>query len=142
MEYNILIGGSAGQGLDTLSDFLERSIKKFGFYVFSNKDYMSRVRGGHNFIQIRFGENKIYSHKNELDLILALDENTISYHKDRLKDDGIIISDKSIKNEYKKIIKLPLIETAKGLSLLVCPQKSRQFKKGYIFMNYKNGFDT
>ena len=58
MEYNILIGGSAGQGLDTLSDFLERSIKKFGFYVFSNKDYMSRVRGGHNFIQIRFGENK------------------------------------------------------------------------------------
>lgn len=117
MEYNILIGGSAGQGLDTLSDFLERSIKKFGFYVFSNKDYMSRVRGGHNFIQIRFGENKIYSHKNELDLILALDENTISYHKDRLKDDGIIISDKSIKNEYKKIIKLPLIETAKGLSL-------------------------
>lgn len=117
MEYNILIGGSAGQGLDTLSDFLERSIKKFGFYVFSNKDYMSRVRRGHNFIQIRFGENKIYSHKNELDLILALDENTISYHKDRLKDDGIIISDKSIKNEYKKIIKLPLIETAKGLSL-------------------------
>ena len=117
MEYNILIGGSAGQGLDTLSDFLERSIKKFGFYVFSNKDYMSRVRGGHNFIQIRFGENKIYSHKNELDLILALDENTISYHKDRLKDDGIMISDKSIKNEYKKIIKLPLIETAKGLSL-------------------------
>ncbi|MDU1568480.1 MAG: 2-oxoacid:acceptor oxidoreductase subunit alpha [Clostridium sp.] len=117
MEYNILIGGSAGQGLDTLSDFLERSIKKFGFYVFSNKDYMSRVRGGHNFIQIRFGENKIYSHKNELDLILALDENTISYHKGRLKDDGIIISDKSIKNEYKKIIKLPLIETAKGLSL-------------------------
>lgn len=117
MEYNILIGGSAGQGLDTLSDFLEMSIKKFGFYVFSNKDYMSRVRGGHNFIQIRFGENKIYSHKNELDLILALDENTISYHKDRLKDDGIIISDKSIKNEYKKIIKLPLIETAKGLSL-------------------------
>lgn len=117
MEYNILIGGNAGQGLDTLSDFLERSIKKFGFYVFSNKDYMSRVRGGHNFIQIRFGENKIYSHKNELDLILALDENTISYHKDRLKDDGIIISDKSIKNEYKKIIKLPLIETAKGLSL-------------------------
>ncbi|WP_291651269.1 2-oxoacid:acceptor oxidoreductase subunit alpha [Clostridium sp.] len=117
MEYNILIGGSAGQGLDTLSDFLERSIKKFGFYVFSNKDYMSRVRGGHNFIQIRFGENKIYSHKNELDLILALDENAISYHKDRLKDDGIIIADKSIKNEDKKIIKLPLIETAKGLSL-------------------------
>lgn len=117
MQYNILIGGSAGQGLDTLSDFLEKSIKKAGFYIFSNKDYMSRVRGGHNFIQIRFGENKIYSHNDDLDLIIALDENTILYHKERLKSDGIIISDKSIKSEDEKIVKLPLIETAKGLSL-------------------------
>ncbi|GAA0087060.1 2-oxoacid:acceptor oxidoreductase subunit alpha [Clostridium sp. CTA-7] len=117
MEYNILIGGSAGQGLDTLSDFLEKTIKKSGLYLFSNKDYMSRVRGGHNFIQIRFGENKIYSHKNELDLILALDEDTILYHMDRLKHDGVVIADKGIKLEYEKILKLPLVATAKGLSL-------------------------
>ena len=38
MEYNILIGGSAGQGLDTISDFLEKVIKRSGFYLFSNKD--------------------------------------------------------------------------------------------------------
>lgn len=117
MEYNILIGGSAGQGLDTLSDLLEKLIKKSGFYIFSNKDYMSRVRGGHNFIQIRFGENRVYSHRNEFDLILALDEDTILYHKDSLKNDGIIVADKGIKVDDDKVIKLPLIETAKGLSL-------------------------
>ena len=78
---------------------------------------MSRVRGGHNFIQIRFGEKLIYSHKNKLDLILALDENTIIYHKDRLKDDGIIIADKSIKNDDKKLLKLGLLDTAKSLGL-------------------------
>ncbi|MPM14595.1 2-oxoglutarate oxidoreductase subunit KorA [bioreactor metagenome] len=117
MEYNILIGGSAGQGLDTLSDFLEKSLKKAGYYLFSNKDYMSRVRGGHNFIQIRFGENKVYAHKEEIDLILALDENTILYHKDKLNKEGVIIADKSIKVEDEKILKLPLIETAKTLSL-------------------------
>ncbi|VYT89930.1 2-oxoacid:acceptor oxidoreductase subunit alpha [Clostridium tertium] len=117
MEFNILIGGSAGQGLDTVSNFIEKSIKKAGLYTFSNKDYMSRVRGGHNFIQIRFGEKLIYSHKNKLDLILALDENTIIYHKDRLKDDGIIIADNSIKNDDKKLIKLGLLDTAKSLGL-------------------------
>ena len=117
MEFNILIGGSAGQGLDTVSNFIEKSIKKAGLYTFSNKDYMSRVRGGHNFIQIRFGEKLIYSHKNKLDLILALDENTIIYHKDRLKDDGIIIADKSIKNDDKKLLKLGLLDTAKSLGL-------------------------
>ena len=117
MEYNILIGGSAGQGLDTISDFLEKIIKKSGFYLFSNKDYMSRVRGGHNFIQIRFGENKVFAHKDKIDLILALDENTIEYHKDRLVDDGVIIADKGIKRDDKEILKLPLIEFAKSLSL-------------------------
>lgn len=117
MEYNILIGGSAGQGLDTVSDFLEKVIKNSGFYLFSNKDYMSRVRGGHNFIQIRFGENKIFAHKDALDLILALDENTVLYHKDKLNKDGIIIADKGIKIDDGKLLKLPLIEVAKSLSL-------------------------
>ncbi|WP_294188909.1 2-oxoacid:acceptor oxidoreductase subunit alpha [uncultured Clostridium sp.] len=117
MEYNILIGGSAGQGLDTISDFLEKVIKKSGFYLFSNKDYMSRVRGGHNFIQIRFGENRVFAHKDKLDLILALDENTVLYHKGRLNKDGIIIADKSIKLNDEEILKLPLLELAKGLSL-------------------------
>ncbi|MGV3075486.1 hypothetical protein ACEE21_10230 [Clostridium baratii] len=27
MDYNILIGGSAGQGMDTVSDFLEKALK-------------------------------------------------------------------------------------------------------------------
>lgn len=117
MEYNILIGGSAGQGLDTVSDFLEKVIKKSGLYLFSNKDYMSRVRGGHNFIQIRFGEDRVFAHKDKLDLILALDENTVLYHKDRLNNDGVIIADKGIKLDDKEVLKLPLLEVAKGLSL-------------------------
>lgn len=117
MEYNILIGGSAGQGLDTVSDFLEKVIKKSGFYLFSNKDYMSRVRGGHNFIRIRFGENKVFAHKDTLDLILALDENTVLYHKEKLKKDGVIIADKGIKIYDEKMLRLPLLEVAKGLSL-------------------------
>lgn len=117
MEYNILIGGSAGQGLDTVSDFLERVIKKSGFYLFSNKDYMSRVRGGHNFIQIRFGEKKVFAHKDQLDLILALDENTVFNHKNKLNENGVIISDKGLKIDDEKILKLPLIDVAKSLSL-------------------------
>lgn len=117
MEYNILIGGSAGQGLDTISDFLEKIIKKSGFYLFSNKDYMSRVRGGHNFIQIRFGENRVFAHKDKLDLILALDENTVLSHRERLIKDGVIIADKGIKIEDEVLLKLPLLDLAKGLSL-------------------------
>lgn len=118
MDYNILIGGSAGQGMDTVSDFLEKALKKKGFYVFSNKDYMSRVRGGHNYTQIRFGvSTPIYSHKNELDLILALDENTAISHIKDLKEDGKIIVDESIKFDDKRTLKLPLLKTATTLGI-------------------------
>lgn len=118
MDYNILIGGSAGQGMDTVSDFLEKALKKKGFYVFSNKDYMSRVRGGHNYTQIRFGvSTQIYSHKNELDLILALDENTAISHIKDLKEDGKIIVDESIKFDDKRTLKLPLLKTATTLGI-------------------------
>lgn len=118
MDYNILIGGSAGQGMDTVSDFLEKALKKKGFYVFSNKDYMSRVRGGHNYTQIRFRASEpIYSHKNELDLILALDENTAISHIKDLKEDGKIIVDESIKFDDKRTLKLPLLKTATTLGI-------------------------
>lgn len=117
MNYNILIGGSAGQGMDTVSDFLEKAFKKSGAYVFSTKDYMSRVRGGHNFTQIRFGDEPIYSHKQDLDLILALDENTIILHKERLKEDGIIILDESINTKGSRLLNLPLKKTAISLGI-------------------------
>jgi 2-oxoglutarate/2-oxoacid ferredoxin oxidoreductase subunit alpha len=53
MIYNILIGGAAGQGMETLASILEKLLKRKGFEIFTIQDYMSRVRGGHNFFQIR-----------------------------------------------------------------------------------------
>lgn len=117
MKYNILIGGTAGQGMDTVSNMLEKAFKKAGLYIFSNKDYMSRVRGGHNFVQIRFGDEPIYTHSDRLDLILALDKNTVELHKDRLNDNGVIIGDKSLDIEDNKMIKLPLKDMAKEAGL-------------------------
>lgn len=119
MKFNLLIGGSAGQGMDTVCIFLEKALKKSGFYVFSNKDYMSRVRGGHNFNLIRFGDEPIYSHDEKLDLILALDSNTIEFHKDRLNDNGIIIADEAVKCDERRLISLPFQKAAKdaGLSM-------------------------
>lgn len=113
MSYNILVGGAAGQGVETVSAILERIIKRQGFEVFSIKDYMSRVRGGHNFIQIRFGIDKLYSHTDDINGIIALNSETIENHIDRLNSNGFIICDDEIDYNDKRIIKLPLKQTAK-----------------------------
>lgn len=112
MKYNILIGGSAGQGMDTISAIFERILKKSGYYFHSSKDYMSRVRGGHNFIQIRFGDEVINSHFPVLNVIVALDKNTIDYHIDRLDSMGIIICDDTIKIEDGRLLTVPMKKIA------------------------------
>lgn len=114
MDYNILIGGAAGQGMDTLAAVLERILKRKGFEIFTIRDYMSRVRGGHNFIQIRFSNKKIFSHSDELDGIIALNEETIEIHIGRLSADGFVICDNDIESGDKRVLCLPLKESAKS----------------------------
>lgn len=112
MKYNILIGGAAGLGIDTISILVEKILKRKGYYVYSNKDYMSRVRGGHNFIQVRFGTEPIYSHWPELDAIIALDKETVEFHRESLRDSGIMICDEALEVEGNSIIKIPLAKIA------------------------------
>lgn len=112
MKYNILIGGSAGQGMDTISALFERILKKSGYYVYTTKDYMSRVRGGHNFIQIRFGDEEISSHYPALDVIIALDKTTVDTHLERLQQKGVLICDDSVKSEDNRMLRVPLKKIA------------------------------
>jgi len=113
VDYNILIGGSAGQGVETLSAVFERILKRQGFKIFTVRDYMSRVRGGHNFIQLRFGNENLYSHREDLDGMIALNSETIEQHIKRLNSDGFIICDQEEGYEGERVLKLPLKLTAK-----------------------------
>jgi 2-oxoglutarate ferredoxin oxidoreductase subunit alpha len=112
MKYNVLIGGAAGLGIDTISILVEKILKRKGYYIYSNKDYMSRVRGGHNFIQVRFGTEPIYSHWPELDAIIALDKETVEFHAERLSDRGVIICDEALEIEHGRAVKAPLAQMA------------------------------
>jgi len=113
--YNLLIGGAAGQGIDTTAAILERLLKRSGYFVFTVRDFMSRVRGGHNFSLLRFGTEPIYSHSNHLDGILAMDEETILQHTHQLKQDGFILCDSKLATDDARAIKLDMEGLAKKL---------------------------
>jgi len=113
--YNILIGGEAGQGIDTTSSILEKFLKKSGYYVFTTKDFMSRVRGGHNFSLLRFGNEIITSHSDKVDVIIALNDETIELHRYKLKDTGVIFCDTSLESNGSQIIKLDMNKIAKDI---------------------------
>jgi len=57
----ILMGGDAGQGLDSSGSGFCKSLARAGLQVFSMQDNRSRIRGGHNFYVIKTSDQPILS---------------------------------------------------------------------------------
>lgn len=91
MKYNILFGGKAGQGPNFLTHLLGRALIKKGFYVFFSRDYQSLIRGGHNFNVLTFSDKPVFSNESKIDLVLALDENTLKIHQKEIKNNCVKI---------------------------------------------------
>ena len=91
IDLSIKIGGEAGQGLQSIGYILSKSLAKGGFYIFANRDVMSRIRGRHNFFQIRISEEPIQAISEKIHLLIALDEQSIFEHQQELVKDGMII---------------------------------------------------
>ena len=53
IDFNIMVGGEAGQGVQSVGAILAKTLACGGLNVFADQDYESRVRGGHNFFRVR-----------------------------------------------------------------------------------------
>ena len=93
MEVNILVGGAAGQGMDTVMNLLGKALVREGYELIYTKDYMSRVRGGHNFSRLRIGAGPPWTNVASVDILLALNEETYLLHRSNLAPSGRIIYD-------------------------------------------------
>ncbi len=93
MEVNILIGGAAGQGMDTVMGLLGKTLVREGYEIIYTKDYMSRVRGGHNFSRLRISTEASWTTVESADIIVALNEETYLNHRSNLAPSGKIIYD-------------------------------------------------
>jgi 2-oxoglutarate ferredoxin oxidoreductase subunit alpha len=95
-DYSVLIGGRAGFGIDKSGTVIAKVLNQLGRRIYIYRDYPSVIRGGHTFSIIRSSKEIIAAHKNNVDAILALDQDTINLHKDRLVDNSVIICDPEV----------------------------------------------
>ncbi|MDR4497885.1 MAG: 2-oxoacid:acceptor oxidoreductase subunit alpha [Candidatus Scalindua sp.] len=93
LDFTITIAGQAGQGLNTFADILTKVLARSGYHLFVTQDYMSRIRGGHNFTQIRVSDKPIYSIHAGSHLLVALDQQSVDLHYNHLSDPSFIIHD-------------------------------------------------
>jgi len=120
MDITIRIGGEAGQGLQFIGSALAKIFSRSGINVFSHQDYMSRIRGGHNFYQIRISDRPVHSSKEKIDILLALDETTIAIHVNSLMSEGIVVYDEKLTKKLhnkERFITVPFTELTEELNL-------------------------
>jgi 2-oxoglutarate ferredoxin oxidoreductase subunit alpha len=116
MDISIKIAGQAGQGIQSIAEILLKVLKLNGLHVFAYQDYMSRVRGGHNFMQIRISNSSVYSMNEHCNILVALDTNSVDVHRNEVPRGGAIIYDPHstmVDSPDNRFIPIPMNNLAK-----------------------------
>jgi 2-oxoglutarate ferredoxin oxidoreductase subunit alpha len=151
MEINVVIAGEAGQGAFSVELELTETLSRLNYYFFATKNYMSRVRGGHNFHMIRIADHPVHALSGgKWDIVIALDDETEKRHKPNLLEGGIYLS-REITKEILTIAKEEFGNIAASNTVLVGivlavigissekmvgaaePGKEKYIKKGFEF---------
>jgi 2-oxoglutarate ferredoxin oxidoreductase subunit alpha len=119
----LLVGGEAGAGITRSGFLFAKTCLRGGLYVFGANDYQSLIRGGHNFYTVRAESEMVYSQADTVDLLLALNKETILFHKDELVSgagiiydgDQISITGEELGRDDIKLFSVPLRNIVKGL---------------------------
>jgi 2-oxoglutarate ferredoxin oxidoreductase subunit alpha len=109
---NILIGGEAGQGLVTIGQLLSKILVRSGYFIVVTQSYHSRIRGGHNTFAIRVGVDEVDAPEEPLDLLVALDRDTVTLHSKDLLPDGLIAIDAALEVAADRLLRVPFKELA------------------------------
>jgi len=68
------IVGAAGQGVESSGAGFSQALAQGGLHIFALQDYMSRIRGGLNFFQVRVHQDPLYTHEDPVHVLLPLNK--------------------------------------------------------------------
>jgi 2-oxoglutarate ferredoxin oxidoreductase subunit alpha len=90
---SLVLGGAAGQGIQTVETLLVALLKKAGYHVFACKEYMSMVRGGVNSTEIRIGTQPVQAFTHRIDVLFALEKDAIQHLNHRISAETFILTE-------------------------------------------------
>jgi 2-oxoglutarate/2-oxoacid ferredoxin oxidoreductase subunit alpha len=74
------IGGAAGQGVATPGDIFAKIFSRRGLHLNAYNAYQSIIRGGHTFLTIRTGPEKVTNMGDRIDMLIPLNQDSIDRH--------------------------------------------------------------
>ena len=78
--FAIGIGGAAGQGVATPGDIFAKIFSRRGLHLNAYNAYQSIIRGGHTFLTIRTGPERVSNMGDRVDLLIPLNQDAMDRH--------------------------------------------------------------
>src|SRR5947199_272757 len=91
VDFAIGIGGENGQGIASTGDILARIFARRGLHLNAYNAYQSIIRGGHTFLTIRTGPEKVTNMGDRIDLLIPLNQDAVNRHLGLLTDGAACI---------------------------------------------------
>jgi pyruvate ferredoxin oxidoreductase alpha subunit len=110
------IAGGSGDGIDSTSQNFAKALMRSGLHIFTHRHYPSRIRGGHTYVEVRAGADRVRSRGNGFNFLLSLGDSfarnpsedayygdeelkPLTEHFDELNEGGVIVYDTGLIDE-------------------------------------------
>ncbi|WP_110112758.1 2-oxoacid:acceptor oxidoreductase subunit alpha [Bacillus sp. CGMCC 1.16541] len=87
------VGGQQGEGIESTGEIFSIALNRLGYYLYGYRHFSSRIKGGHTNNKIRVSTTEVRSVSDDLDILVAFDQETIDVNFHELRDGGIVIAD-------------------------------------------------
>ena len=124
--FTFLVGGKAGEGVKKAGSVAAHIFSSLGRHIFQMDDYMSLIRGGHNFSVVSTSPRWISSHYMKANLVVNFDKRSCETHTNDIAENGIMVFN-SDEQELDNGIGIPLTTEANKY-----PMKKLMFGVGAV----------
>lgn len=94
MDIVIRVAGTAGEGVLSAGDILNLAMKRAGYYTMLFQSYGAEVRGeGPSMAQVRVSDSPVLSQGDEVDVLIALNQDAVELNIKEVKKEGLVIYD-------------------------------------------------
>lgn len=123
----IKIAGESGMGLLSVGQIISNALKDLGYYVITDREFPSLIKGGYSNVQIDFSTKEIRSLSEKVDICVALDRHGLVEYIDDIKPGGILI------HGYEKHHMVPELAKrckARGVKIYYLPAREIAYSYG------------
>jgi 2-oxoglutarate ferredoxin oxidoreductase subunit alpha len=87
------VGGQQGEGIESTGEIFAIALNRLGYYLYGYRHFSSRIKGGHTNNKIRVSTTEVRSISDDLDILVAFDQETIDLNYKELHRNGVILAD-------------------------------------------------